>query len=91
MKTKKMSKKLYLKKQTVYNLNNRELSGLKGRGATATVDTCTKCRDWCITETCDTCINPTASCNGTCDGSTCDTCYTCEYTCRFTCLKPCIV
>ena len=82
MKTKKFEKKLALNKKTVANLNNVQLSNVKGGGVIPsdpgfaclpTFETCGTCAatcDTCFTEcvTCVTCV----SCQETCDGYTCD-------------------
>jgi hypothetical protein len=46
--SKKLSKKLTLKKETVVNLKNDEMKSLKGKGGWKTLTVCSACPNLCI-------------------------------------------
>jgi hypothetical protein len=69
MKTKKISQKLMLKKETVSNLNPEEMGDVKGGAET---------RFNCTEETCVSCVTLQASCQSlyfTCPTGFTNTCY----------------
>jgi hypothetical protein len=71
MKPKKVEKKLFLNKKTVADLNNRQMTHL--RGGIATGDTVEVC---CYTKTCH-CTDSCNTCYTDCDQDSCEICTLC--------------